>query len=220
MSTESRAHGFDTELLSTRIKRLLLDRIVAGEYQEGERIVELRLARELGTSQSPVREALRDLAAIGLVEILPRRGAHVRRASTKALSDVSLVRSELDALAARLAAHSIPESTLDELGGLLDEMGTCIEREDYRRMALVDAEFHGVIARASANRAIERVFSQLEPFGRTFITLSLPNVDVKEIMRQHTDILFALRQRDSDVAAEAAREHQLSVNKLLEMSAS
>lgn len=204
------------ELLSTTIKRLLLDRILGGEYQLGQRIVELQLAKELGTSQSPVREALRDLAALGIVTIHPRRGARVRFPTAKELADVSVVRSELDALAARLAVGAISPQTLDELGALLDEMAAAAEAQDHRTLPFADARFHATIAAASDNSAVTRVFEQLEPFARTFITFSLPNVDVSGILREHAEILAALRARDADRAAEAARSHQLSVSRLLQ----
>jgi DNA-binding GntR family transcriptional regulator len=203
------------ELLSTTIKRLLLDRILGGEYAPGERIVELQLAKELETSQSPIREALRDLAALGVVAIHPRRGARVRRPTAKELADVSVVRSELDALAARLAAESISHERLAELDRLLTEMSDAAAKDDHRELAFADAKFHATIAEASDNSAVVRVFEQLEPFARTFITFSLPNVDVSVILREHREIIEALESGDPERSADAARNHQLSVRRLV-----
>jgi DNA-binding GntR family transcriptional regulator len=207
---------FGGELLSTTVKRLLLDRIVRGHYQPGERIIELQLARELGTSQSPIREALRDLAGIGVVTIHPRRGARVRLPTGKELGDVSVVRSEIDALAARLAVPHISEDVLDALDGLVTEMLTRLDDQDFPGVTEADARFHGLIAHASGNQALERTFEQLAPFARTFITLTLPDVDVRGIVLEHRTILAALRDRQPDRAADAARTHQLNVSKLLQ----
>jgi DNA-binding GntR family transcriptional regulator len=207
---------FGGELLSTTIKRLLLDRILGGEYEPGARIVELQLAKEFGTSQSPIREALRDLAALGLVTMHPRRGARVRVPTAKELSDVSVVRSELDALAARLAVEVMPAETLTQLSDHLTEMTASAGEHDYRRLAAADAQFHATIAAACGNSAVTRVFEQLEPFARTFITFTLPNVDVTGILHEHAEIMAALEARDGERAATAAREHQLSVSRLLE----
>src|SRR5690242_647603 len=113
---------FGGELLSTSVKRVLLERIVGGHYKPGERIVELQVSKELGTSQSPVREALRDLAAIGLITITSRRGARVRMPTSKDLADVSLVRAQIDALAAELATPRMTEETLGELQIAYDDM--------------------------------------------------------------------------------------------------
>jgi DNA-binding GntR family transcriptional regulator len=204
------------ELLSASVKRIVLDRIVQGHYAPGERIVEFKLAKELGLSQSPVREGLRELAAVGIVTIHPRRGARVRLPSAKELADVSLVRAEVDALAARLAADRIPDATLDTLGGLVDEMFDRLEAGDFSGVTEADVRFHHLIAEASENHALVRAFDQLAPFARTFITLTLPDVDVRGIVLEHRPILDALRARDADRAAEAARAHQLSVSELLQ----
>ena len=206
---------FGGELLSATVKRLVLDRIVQGHYRPGERIVEFKLAKELGVSQSPVREALRELAAVGIVTIHPRRGARVRLPSAKELADVSVVRAEVDALAARLAAGLVPEATLDALDGLIEEMLARLADGDFSGVTEADVRFHHVIAQASGNHALERAFEQLAPFARTFITLTLPDVDVREIVLEHRPILAALRARDAAAAAEAARAHQLSVSELL-----
>lgn len=215
MTETSPSADFGGELLSATVKRLVLDRIVTGHYRPGARIVEFQLAKELGLSQSPVREALRELAAIGIVTIHPRRGARVRLPSAKELADVSVVRGEVDALAARLCAGRVTEDTLDAMDALIQEMLACVAREDFSGLTDADVRFHDLIADASGNHALERAFDQLAPFARTFITLTLPGVDVRDIVLQHRPILEALRAHDADRAADAARHHQQAVAELL-----
>lgn len=193
------------------MKRFLLDKIMQGDLVPGERIIESRLAKELDISQSPVREALRDLVGLGLVEIESRRGARVRKPSAKELCDVSEVRSEIDSLAARLAAERLDKKGLEAVREAHESMKSCLDAGDYIGMTQADAEFHRIIATASGNNAVVRVFGQLEPFARTFITLTSPNVELDGILRQHEGILEALNARDADLAAERARDHQLSV---------
>jgi len=205
------ADSVTSEPLSHSVKTLLLDRIVRGEYQPGERIVESRLARELNISQSPVREALRDLAAIGLIEIASRRGARVRRPTPKELRDVSQVRSEIDALAARLAAENLDDEAADKLRSTHERMAACHGAGDYVQMSRADAEFHQLIVDASGSDAVARVFAQLEPFARTFITFTSPRVELERILQQHAGSLEALILRDPDLAAERARSHQMNV---------
>jgi len=203
------------ELLSTSVKKFLLDRIIKGYYKPGERIVELQLSKELGTSQSPVREALRDLAAIGVVTIHSRRGARVRLPTTKELVDNTLVRSEVDALAATLASPLLDQDMLCELREAFGEMERQHAAGNYAGMTQADAHFHRLIATASANETILQVFDRLEPFARTFITLTLPTANVKPIIAEHKLILDALELRDASLAAKRAREHQLTVGALL-----
>jgi DNA-binding GntR family transcriptional regulator len=204
------------ELLSTTVKRLLLDRIMSGQYEPGGRIVELQLAKELGMSQSPIREALRDLAAAGVITIHPRRGARVRMPSAKELADVSIVRAEIDALAARLTAGVMSESTLASLQDLVDAMLASLSSGDFLAVTEADVQFHRVIAQTAGNQALVSAFDHLAPFGRTFITLNLPNVDVRDLLEEHVGILDALRDGDGERASKAAREHQLNVSKLIQ----
>lgn len=202
------------ELLSTSVKKLLLDRIMRGHYKPGERIIELQLSKELGTSQSPVREALRDLAAIGIVTIHSRRGARVRLPTSKELADISLVRAEIDALAASLASPLVDGEVLEELREAYADMVRHHAAGDHVELTQADARFHRLIATTSANQAIQHVFDQLEPFARTFITLTLPRADVKSIIAEHKLILDAFEQRDAALAATRAREHQMNVSAL------
>lgn len=211
-------HGVESairgELLSTSVKKLLLERIMSGHYKPGERIIELQLSKELGTSQSPVREALRDLAAIGIVTIHSRRGARVRLPTSKELSDISLVRSEIDALAATLAAPLVDEEVLGQLRTAYDDMERHHAEGNHVALTQADAQFHRLIVLTSANQAIQHVFDQLEPFARTFITLTLPKADVRSIIGEHKLILDALEERDAPLAASRARTHQLNVSVL------
>lgn len=202
------------ELLSTSVKRLLLERIIRGHYKPGERIIELQVSKELGTSQSPVREALRDLAAIGIVTIHSRRGARVRLPTSKELADISLVRSEIDALAATLAAPLLEAEALGQLRAAYDEMERHHASGDHVALTQADARFHRLIVSNSGNEAIQHVFDQLEPFARTFITLTLPKANIVSIIAEHKQILEALEKGDASLAATHARDHQLNVSAL------
>ena len=217
MSQSEPSPDFGGELLSATVKRLVLDRIIQGHYRPGERIVEFKLAKELGLSQSPVREGLRELAAVGIVTIHPRRGARVRLPSAKELADVSLVRAEIDALAARLAAARISDADLDALEELVEEMldpagRRRLLRRDRGRRPVPPPHRRGL----GEPRPRARPSTSWRPFARTFITLTLPDVDVRGIVLEHRPILEALRARDAEAAAEAARVHQLSVSQLLQ----
>ena len=94
-------------VLREQVKDILLQRIASGELKPGERLVETRIAQELGTSQAPVREALRDLQLLRLVESEPFRGSRVRVFGEEELIDVYPVRAALEELAARLAAEKL-----------------------------------------------------------------------------------------------------------------
>ena len=199
--------GVMRRVLADQIKQRLLQDILDGRYLPDTRLVELQIARELGTSQAPVREALRGLEALGVVEITPFRGARVRRPSTREILEAYAVRTELEVLACRMAVPLLSEADLDALDGYLDEMRRAARAGDAHAVALADAGFHARIVRLSGNGALERVWRGLEPFSRTLITLILPGADPQWTADLHAPILAAFRVRDTELAVAAIRRH-------------
>jgi len=195
------------DVLSDQIEDHLLQAILTGAYPPGSRIVETRVARELGVSQAPVREALRDLEALGVVEINSFRGARVRRPSKAELLEAYGVRAELESLGARLALARMSEADLDELQGCVDEMQRAAVAGDRHAEALVDGRFHARLIEATGNRTLERVWRYLMPVARTYITLAAPGVDAVAAADLHLPILHALRLGDAELAVDAIRRH-------------
>lgn len=199
--------GISRSVLAEQVKDRLLQDILSGVYPPDSRIVETRVARELGTSQAPVREALRGLEALGVVEITPFRGARVRRPTKKELLEAYEVRAELESLGARLAVPRMTESALDELIALGDEMQAAARSGDRHAVAVADAAFHAGILAIAGNATLEEVWRSLEPFSRTYITLIAPGADAVWTASLHTPILVALRGRDPEEVVRALRHH-------------
>jgi Transcriptional regulators len=193
--------------LSDQVKDRLLQEILAGSYPPGSRIVETRVARELGTSQAPVREALRDLEGLGVVEISTYRGARVRHPSKAELLEAYGIRAELESLGARLALPLMSEADLEQLEGYIEEMQQAADAGDTHTEAVIDVAFHGRIIQLSGNHTLQRVWRYLEPLSRTFITLGVPGVNPRRIADLHVPILVALRSRDPDQAEAAYHLH-------------
>lgn len=194
-------------VLSEQVKDRLLQDILEGRYAPGARIVETRVARELGTSQAPVREALRDLEALGVVQSTAFRGACVRRPSAAELLEAFAIRAELESLAARLALPRLTPEDLAALEADIREMQRAAEAGDARAEASADAAFHGAIVRLSGNRTLERVWRTLEPFSRTYVTILAPGADRRGIADQHEPVLEVLRGGDPDLVAQALHRH-------------
>ncbi len=194
-------------VLSEQVKDRILQWILEGELAPGSRIIETRVARELGVSQAPVREALRDLTTLGVVEMQPYRGASVRQPSKTDLVEAMEVRAELEALAARQAATKITPEILEELQELIDQMHDLAEAGDAHGHALNNTAFHGTVVRASGNKTLIRTWSMLEPYARTYVTAMVPGTDLVWLGDRHLAILDALRAGDPDQAAETMRTH-------------
>jgi DNA-binding GntR family transcriptional regulator len=199
--------GLARSPLADQVKDRLLERILSGEYRPDDRIVETQVARELDTSQAPVREALRALAALGVVEITPFKGARVRRPDRREILEAYAVRSALESLGARLAVPRLSDTDLDGLAGFYDAMQAAAAVGDGHAVAEADARFHGRILEIAGNGTLQTVWGSLEPFLRTYITLVVPGADPQWSADLHTPILAALRQRDADAAASALEAH-------------
>ena len=206
----------EREVLSDLVKDRILTWILQGDLEPGSRIVETRVARELGTSQAPVREALRDLASLGFVETQPYRGSWVRRPSKEELKEAIEVRAELEALAGRLAAVRRTEKCVQNLEKLLDEMMEAADRGDAHDHAVANTRFHHQVVMAADNSTLDRLWSMLEPFSRTYVTASAPGMDLQWLGSRHKAILEAIRDQDADRAAETMRTHAAEAGKLLE----
>lgn len=195
------------DVLSDQVEDHLVQAILSGQYPPGSRIVESRVARELGVSQAPVREALRDLEALGLVEIRAFRGASVRSPSKAELREGYAVRAELESLGARLALTRISDADFDELEGYIDAMREAAATGDRHAEALVDGRFHARLIEIAGNSTLERVWRYLVPVARTYITLASPGVDAVIAADLHLPILQALRERDQEQAVAAIHRH-------------
>jgi DNA-binding GntR family transcriptional regulator len=208
-------NGVTRRVLADQVKDRLLEGIFDGTYPPESRIIETSVARSLGTSQAPVREALRALEASGLVEILPFRGAHVRRLDLRELLEAYVVRSAVEALGARLAVPAMSDADVEALIELGEQMQQAAAENDGRRLAEIDATFHGRIIELSGNKALARVWRSLEPFSRTYITLVSPGSDPHWTADLHTPILGALRDRDAEAVATALEHHFEEVQSVL-----
>lgn len=207
--------GLTRSVLADQVKDRLLEAILNGSYPPESRIVETSVARELGTSQAPVREALRGLEALGVVEVTPFRGARVRRLDRAGLLEAYVVRSTIEELGARLAVPKMTEGDVAELVELGAEMQRAAAAGDGRRVAEADARFHGRIIELAGNATLLRVWRSLEPFSRTYITLVVPGSDPQWSADLHGPILAALQRRDSRAVVRALQGHFTEVSSAL-----
>lgn len=194
-------------VLADQVRDRLLEAILSGEYAPDSRIVETQVARELGTSQAPVREALRGLEALGVVEITPFRGARVRRPTRRELLEAYVVRSALETLGARLAVPRLTDDDLADLGAAVEAMQAAARAGDGHRVAEADARFHGRLLEVADNGTLARLWRSLEPVSRTYITLVVPGADLHWSADLHVPVLAALRRRDVEAVVAALENH-------------
>jgi DNA-binding GntR family transcriptional regulator len=193
---------------SELVYRRLKDQIISGDLAPASRLIELSIAADFGVSRTPVREALKRLAAENLVLADPARGMIVHAPDAGEIEDVFVVREALDGLAARLAAHRITPSELSRLRLIVDTMRHAIQTDRREQIVIANQRFHDVIYSAAGNAMLARVASDLRDFVRRFSTLPFASPDrVEHVLAEHEAILAALEAHSPEAAQTASNGH-------------
>lgn len=193
------------------IRNAIREAIFAGELNPGDKIIETAWAKELGVSQGPVREAIRDLEALGLVETVPFKGSRVRSLTEKDVRDNYSVRICLESKSIRDAVTILPDEKLDALTGrlqeILKEMDGCARRGDLRAFTESDTAFHRAIIDATGNQVLLRLWEQCNM--RNWLTVSaLTNAEsLKQLQSGHQKIFEGIRKRDVQEATSTLENH-------------
>jgi DNA-binding GntR family transcriptional regulator len=188
----------EDQSLHDEILARLRDHIVEGNIADGERVPERQLCEMLGISRTPLREALKVLAAEGLVELLPNRGARVRALSERDLGELFDVMGGLEGLAGRLACEHITDAEITEIERLHYEMYGFYLHRDMHAYFHVNQLIHQKIVEASRNETLKSAYANFA--GRIRRVRYSANFARKrerwgEAMREHETILEALRRR-------------------------
>lgn len=180
-------------------------------------IHEAAIARELGISRGPVREALQKLAAEGLVEITPHKGAFVSSLTWKEFLDAYRVREMLEALAVRLAAANLSEESLALLEDLHADMEEFAEAEKVTEFFSRNDEFHSTLVDLAANQKLSEIYFLLAYQMRRYRMRSLSlRGGLKRSCKEHRAILDALHIGDAEKASQLMHEHIQVPQQILE----
>lgn len=210
-ASNSRAASFQVSPgLRHDVRNHLRNQIFDGTLQPGDRIVESRLARELGISQAPVREALRELEQMGLVVSYPNRGSSVRRVEPMDADEMYVLRAHLEVLAVDLAIPRLGEDDLATLDRFIDDMVEAAKDDDPERLTELDTGFHEFILTCSGNTLLLKTWQGISPLNWTMMTvIRLKDRNLVELAERHRPIVEALRAGDQQQAEQAIREHVL-----------
>jgi DNA-binding GntR family transcriptional regulator len=182
--------------------------ILTGKYAPGQRLIYEQLSRELGVSQTPLKEAFLRLEKEGLVVIIARRGTFVREFTREDIREFYEVREMLEALSARLASRTATEADVEGLRKICDRFEAGVARQDVTQCLKADIRFHEEIVRISGNK---RLLEIVHAFVLTnlFSIVGRGNKYLEkgtEIMRQHAMIVDAIEKHDPDLAEQVMRE--------------
>ena len=190
------------------VEAQLQEAILSGRIAPGERIVEAELARQMGVSRAPVREAARRLESLGLLVSRPRHGFAVRTVSSKQVNDLYEVRIQLELLGAALACQHASDAELAALDTRVNDMVERAETLASQERVALDLDFHFAISALSGNHYLHRLFDNMQTEVRMFLALSEDSYgDLKVLAETHRPIAQALARRDVDAVQHALRFH-------------
>ncbi|VVT15934.1 AsnC family transcriptional regulator [Sphingomonas aurantiaca] len=207
----------DTGLLSDRIRNALTDAISSGELAPGTTLDEQQLADRYGASRTPVREALRQLATSGMVEVRPRRGVIVRHVTAEEVMDMFETMAEIEAVCVRLATYRITPLERSRLLRIHEASEGAVEAGDVDAYDALNREFHEAIYRAAhndflADQAIA-VRTRLNAFRRMQLRQDRRLVTSRA---EHDAVMRAIAEGDGDEAARRMRAHMLNAASALD----
>ncbi|MDQ2662387.1 MAG: GntR family transcriptional regulator [Actinomycetota bacterium] len=202
--------ALNQELLSDKVYEILRASILDGTRAPGSRIVESELARSLGVSQAPVRDAIKQLAHEGLVTSLPRRGSYV----TELSPDEFVVGRKLRAVIEQVGAELVTRAGDADTTGLRDIATKMIEaakREDRAQLRALDLAFHKTAVELARSSTLVRVWSIIEPNLLSQHVLANPEFsgDWNEIAQRHVVLVDLLEGGDPEAAAAAFHRHAM-----------
>src|SRR4029077_13340355 len=191
--------------------------IVSLERTPGQRLSEAELARDLGVSRTPVREAIIQLRTDGLVEVTPQLGSFVSKISLRSVREAQFAREALECAAVRAAAQRLDAATVERLRQNIALRRASQGSSDLEQFYRLDEEFHRELVAASGYPGISELLDRSRAHLNRVRRLSLPvPYVIEELIDQHSAVLEALERRDADQAEAALRHHLRGVYRVLE----
>jgi len=206
MKNPLKIEGYD--LLSKKVYRILKKEIIKGSFKPGNKILEFAIAQQMGVSRTPVREAIRQLAAEGFVALNPNQGVVVKSVSAENIREILQIHSVLEGLAARLACEVINKEGLKELENYLNEMENLQKTGDSIAYSEVDLKFHDTIDNYCQNSRLIKMRKNIADQAKRFRISSLRiSKRLKESYKEHQKILEAFKAKDAKKADSLSQKH-------------
>jgi len=200
--------------LTNLIFEKVRDDILNDVYTLGDKLVESKLADELGVSRTPVREALKQLELDGLVESIPNRGVIVKGLSDQDIYDIYSVRISIESIAAELAVERMTPDDLKALTDIYDLMEFFTMKNDSNKIFELNTQFHEKIYTCTKSRYLEHILKDFQIFIKSTRLESLKTKGRLEIaLSEHKGILDAFKNHDKEAAKKAISKHIVSAQK-------
>lgn len=204
--------------LRERIASSIRDSIIEGKIKPGERLLEPVVAKVLGVSRTPLREAFLQLESEGFLKFNPRKGALVTETSPKDAEEIYQIKGALEALAARLAANNIFNDQIEELVTINKKMESIVQskKKDYKTFLELNSLFHHKIYECCGNEKLKKTIRTLrnQTLRYNYIFLSLLS-HLDESVAEHYEIIKSLKKKKPEEVESLVKKHNDSALKML-----
>lgn len=203
---------FDQKKENKSLTSLIFDRIrediLNGRYLTGDKLVEIKLADELGVSRTPVREALKQLELDGLVDNIPNRGVVVKGISQDDIDDILTIRLCIEGLVGQWAAERILDEEVKELEEIFDLMEFYTSKGDVDKIFELNTKFHETLYKATKSRYLEGVLKDFQLFIKSSRNNSLKSEGrLLSALEEHRNILDAIKNHDRENTRNSLVKH-------------
>lgn len=214
----------NTNLLKRRVLRddvaeYLMEAILKGALNPGDKIIESKLARELSISQGAVREAIRDLIAQGVLETEPYKGTRIRTLTKAQLDDYYDVRTEIESLAVRWCINKYQSKyiDLDFLRSCVENMESCVKINDTKNMRKHDMAFHLAIVQSAKSESLLKAWNSLGNYYWTYIAVYYDHAAslLPAQVIKHRTMYEAIASSNITAYTQCVRGHYFDTNALL-----
>ena len=187
--------------LADEVADILRTRILTGEYEMGEKLVENKIAKELKVSRTPVRDAFKQLTKERLIEYIPNKGCFAKGFSQKDMTDIYAVRKAVEELAVQWAIENADDSSIESLKEQLDLMNFYTEHGFYDKLLQANEDFHSMIYQMTGSRFIVQVLSSYQDYVHLARKSTLSKEEnLPAVYAEHVRIYEAIRDRDVERA--------------------
>ncbi len=193
--------------LTDQVYGAIKHRILSSQFEVGSKLRDETLAKQLGVSRTPVREAILRLSREGLVEIIPRSGTRVRTFTERDIEEIFELRIALEKLAVRKAATRLDRAQVRRLRDMHEQAEAALKTGNTTLALVFDSEMHRMILEASGNQRLQAMMSTITDFIVLFRNIGAHTLHHRGFTYRHRDIVQALVRRDPDRAARALAEH-------------
>jgi len=205
------------ELLNQKTYRILKRAIVRGDLAPNSKLALNEIAKSLGISNTPVREAINKLSSEGFVKIIPNKGIIVKEVNIDDLQEILHIRAFLDGLIAKLAVKKILDKEIVNMMKIINKMEYCVKEDDRLTYNDLDIKFHNFLLNITENNKLKEIYNNLIVHAHRFRIRTLKiSGRMGKSLKEHKEIALKIKERNSDEANKASQEHVESILRSIE----